>query len=178
MDVLIITREGFQVSQKALSEYLLVSESLLKMAETDRRMLPGKKMQELWELHNYLEPLKPLEALSTVALYQQDEAQALQPWIKEQITVLRFRQRKLKEKLAKQQLAYQKYLRVLDAFTKAKAQMAHQTQHQQSWLKLYARETAERLEKNGRKAQIQVEIKLDKIKQELEVLEGYLDGNK
>lgn len=173
MGLILHTRVLLGVSQQALSEYLSVKRSQVNMAERDERHLPNEKFAQVMELNQYLEIAKPPEALPWVQTYQQTERQELQNYIQERIVLLRHQQKQWQEKFEKQQKAYKKHLRAYHAFAQANAQSGDKPEHQQSWLRLYYRLIREKLEKNGQKALMELEIKLKMIASELTVLEEY-----
>ena len=167
------TRALLNISQYDLSEYLSIPRNTLKMVENDLRYLPNEKFAQVMELNQYLEIAKPLEELTEVKVYQQTEKQDLQAYIQEQIVLLRHQQKQWQEKLEKQRAAYQKYLRAYHAFAQANAHLDGKPAYQQSWLRLHYTLTKEKLEKNGQKALMRLEMKLAKVRSELEVLEQY-----
>jgi len=170
------TRELLGISQKDLSEYLAINRTQLSMMEIDARDIPPEKFAQVMELNQYLEIAKPLEALSSVQAYQQTEQQEVQAYIRERMVLLKHQQRQWQEKLEKQRATYQKCLRAYHAFDQANAQLANKPQPEQSWLRLHYKLTQEKLAKNGQKALMALEVKLAAIASELEVLEGYSDG--
>ena len=169
------TRKLLNITQQDLSEYLLVKRSRLNMAERDERYLPNEKFMQVMELNQYLEIPKPLEELAEVKAYRQTEQQNLQVYIQERMALLKHQQRQLQEKLEKQRIFYEKLLRAYHAFTQANANLDDKPEHQQGWLRLHYTLTKEKLEKNGQRAMMMLEIKLVNIMGELEVLKQYND---
>ena len=144
--------------------------------EIDARNIPPEKFAQVMELAQYLELPQPLEALAEAQVYQQTEQQGLQAYLQDQIVWLQQQQKQWQAALEKQRATYQKLLRAYHAFAQALAAKHDKPAHQQSWLRLHHTLTKEKLEKNGRKAQLKLEIKLAKIASELEVLEQYMEA--
>lgn len=168
------TRKLLNISQRDLGEYLSIPRNTLKMVEDDLRYLSNEKFSQVIDLNQHLELAAPLETLTEAQAYLQTEQQDLQAYLQQEMVMLREQQRQWQQKLETQQATYQKLLRAYHAFTQAKAAMSDKPEHQQSWLRLHHRLTKEKLKKNGRKAQIQLETKLARIASELEVLEQHL----
>ena len=167
------TRELLGISQKDLSEYLSINRTQLSMMEIDARDIHPEKYTQVLELNQYLEITTPLEALTEVNAYQQTEEQDLQKYTQERTLLLKHQQKQLQDKLEKQRTTYQKLLRAYHAFAQANAHMADKPEYQQSWLRLHLTHAKEKLEKNGQKALLLLEVKLANIQSELEVLAGY-----
>ncbi|HAS41544.1 MAG TPA: hypothetical protein DCS93_13770 [Microscillaceae bacterium] len=170
------TRQLLNVSQYHLSQYLAIPRNTLKMVENDLRQLSNEKFAQVLELNRYLEISKPLEALTKAKAYQQTEQQEVQAYARERIVLLRHQQKQWQAKLDQQRATYQKRLRAYHAFAQANAQLDDKPKHQQSWLRLHYRLTQEKLEKNGQKVLLKLEIKLAAIASELAVLERYGKG--
>lgn len=168
------TRELLNISQYDLSEYLSVPRNTIKMVENDLRHLPNDKYAQVLELNQYLEPGAPLEALTEVNTYQQTEQQHLQAYIQERLVLLRHQQKQLQKKLERQRATYEKLLRAYHAFAQANKHMTNKATHEQSWLRLHYGRIKEKLEKNGQKSIMTLEIKLAAIASELEALPKYI----